>query len=898
MTLRELWFRLTFPVHRRRVARELREEMNLHVALRAESLLERGEVPSEPAARFAARRLFGNASRLENAARDAWGWHWLDGFGQDLRYVARQLAHSPVFALVSTVTIGLGIAVNAAAFTFYDAIVLKPLPVRDPGSIVRIVQDRRIPVPQELPFSAYDVLRRGSRTLRSVVTTTSPRAFPLVLPGHSPDDARVASARFVSPDFASALGVGAVTGRWFAANEAAVVVLDYRFWTRALNGDLGVIGRRVRILDRELTIVGVAEERFAGTGMPVLTPDVWIPMAELPSLVGQDWRYDGRAHWQILGRLAPGASLVQLGSELQSLRAAIPDSAGKPLPIVAKRATFFQSDTGEFEVFQQISGAFMVALALIMGIGAVNLVNLFAARHAGRAREIAVRLALGASRARIARQLASESLLLAVVGGAFGLVASQWLAAWLRNWLVGTMSAVSGGLVDVFLDLSVDWRVVSYEALLAVAIGLGVGVWPALRSARADANGVLREGGTSTASRAAWGKRNILLGVQVAACTILLAAAGFLLGGMRRAPSIDPRFDAQHLLAVFINDLAVAPEQRAATRAEIQRRIAALPMVHGVAWSKRIPLDGSETRTVTTPEGRFSVSLNYISDSYFEAMGVSLQRGRTFTAAEVTGNAHVMLVNDAMARARWPGQDPIGKTVPPNRAASGPDTTAAYTVVGVVPNIRSDYLSRENGPTTYYPYDFRGEYGAFLVRTRGAPTAAISAVRLAIGAASPSASAEAHVMTMVDGPMALQVLMAQAPATVALALALAGLALATIGIYGVIAGIVARRTREIGVRIALGAKPGQVILLVMRKTLRPVVIGAMCGIVGAVGVSLVLRSLIAMPDAPDLTFGAGAFSPTVFLGVVETLALVVALACYLPAKRAVRVDPTVALRSE
>jgi predicted permease len=689
-----------------------------------------------------------------------------------------------------------------------------------------------------------------------------------------------------------------VTGRWFGANDGAVAVLDYRFWTRELNGDLGVVGRRINIHDRELTIVGVGEERFAGTGMPVLTPDVWIPMAELPSLVGQDWRYDGRAHWQILGRLAAGASLAQLGSELQTLRAGIPDSAGKPLPIVAKHATFFQSDGGEFEVFQQISGAFMVALALILGIGAVNLVNLFAARHAGRAREIAVRLALGASRARIARQLASESLLLAVVGGAFGLVASRWLAAWLRNWLIGTMTSVSGGLVSVFLDLSVDWRVVAYTALLSVAIGLGVGLWPALRSARADANGVLREGGTTTATRAAWGKRNVLLAVQVAGCTVLLAAAGFLLGGMRRAPNVDPRFDVQHMLVVFINDLQTPADQRAATRAEVHRRVAALPMVRTVAWTKRIPLDGSETRTVTSPEGTFSVSLNHSSETYLEAMGVPLQRGRMFTAAEVRANAPVMLVNDAMARARWPGEDPIGKTVAPGHAASGPDTTAVYTVIGVVPNIRSDYLSRENGPTTYYPYDFQGEYGAFLVRTRGTPTSAITAVRLAINAASPTASAEAHVMTMVDGPMALQLLMAQAPATVALALALAGLALATIGIYGVIAGIVARRTREIGVRIALGAKPGQVIALVIRKTLRPVAIGAACGIAGAIGVSLLLRSLIAMPDAPDLTFGAGAFSPLVFLGVVETLVAVVIVACYVPARRAVRVDPTVALRSE
>ena len=583
---------------------------------------------------------------------------------------------------------------------------------------------------------------------------------------------------------------------------------------------------------------------------------------------------------------------------MQALGNGIVDSVGKALPIVAKHGTFFQSDAGEFEVFQQVSAAFIVALALILGIGAVNLVNLFAARHAGREREIAVRLALGASRARIARQLASESLLLAALGGAFGLIASRWLAELLRNWLVGTMSSISGGLVTVFLDLAVDWRVTAYTALLSVAIGLGVGLWPAVRSARTDANGVLREGNAATATRAAWGKRHVLLGVQVASCTVLLAAAGFLLGGLRRAPSIDPRFDAAHLLVVSMNDVTIAPVERAAMRAELGRRIAALPMVRTVAWTKRIPLEGSETRTTSSPGGRFRVSLNYGSETYFDAMGVPLLRGRMFTAADAAANAPVMLVNEAMVRARWPGQDPIGKTVPRHDIASGPDTTAIYTVIGVVPDIRSDYLSRENGPTTYYPFDSRGAYGALLVRTRGTPASAINAVRLAINDASPIASAEAHVMTMTGGPMALQVLMAQAPATVALALALAGLALATIGIYGVVSSIVTRRTREIGVRITLGAQPAQVVGLVMRKTLCPVGIGALSGLVGAIGVSFLLRSLIAMPDAPDLTFGAGAFSPIVFVSVIATLGLVVAIASYLPARRAVGVDPTVAMRSE
>ena len=898
MTPRELLFRLTYPFRQRRIARELHEEMELHVALRTRQLLEHGDVNEPGAASVAARKRFGNATRIEGAARDAWGWHWLDRFGQDLRYVARQLSHAPVFAVVTTTTIAIGIALNATAFTFYDAIVLKPLPVRDPHNVVRIVQDARIVAPDQLPYAAYDVIRREARTMTSVVAATGPQSFAATMPGRSRDESVIINARFVSSDFAASLGVGTLAGRWFGEGDDAVAVLDHRFWSRALNADPSVIGQRITIHDRTITIIGIAGERFAGTGLPATAPDVWLPASSLPSLAGGDWRYDGRAHWQLLGRLAPGVSLSQLRAELETLRAGIPDSVGKPLAIIAKPATFFQTDAGEFAVFQQVSAAFMVALALILSIAVVNLINLFAARNAGREREIAVRLALGASRGRIARQLASESLLLAACGGAAGLLASRDLTAWLRDWLLATMSSISGGIVSVFLDLSVDWRVTVYTAILSVAIGLAVGLWPAMRSARGDANAVLRSGGASTATAAAWGGRNLLLGVQVAACTILLAASGLLLTGIRRAPRIDPRFDAAHQLVVFMNDLSLAPQQRASTRAELQRRLAALPMVRGVAWTKRIPLDGSETRTFSSPSGSVSVSVNHVAESYLDVMGVRLARGRMFTAEEVRLQAPVMLVSEAMVRARWPGQDPIGKTVLPKDVASGPDTNAVYTVIGVVPDIRSDYLSRENGPTIYFPYDFSGDYGAFLVQTRGEPASAINAVRLAINGISPTASAETHVMTMIGGPMALQRLMAQAPGTVALALALAGLALASIGIYGVISNIVTRRTREIGVRIALGAKPSQVVLFVMRKTLRPVAIGATCGIVGAIGVSLLLRSLIAMPDAPDLTFGAGAFSPLVMFGVIGTLALVVALACFVPARRAGTVQPVVALRTE
>ena len=896
MTPRELWLRLTYPLRQRRLEADLQDELALHVELRAAELQRGGLAPG--AATAAAQRRFGNRSRIAEASRDAWGWHWLDGTLQDLRYVARQLRHTPGFALVACLTIALGVAINATAFIFYDAFVLKPLPVRDAANVVRVTQDRRSFGAELLPFAAYDILRRDAHTIQSVITTTQPQNLAAVLPGHSSDDIRFVNTRFVSPDFAVALGVPAAYGRWFDPTDDRAVVLDHGFWTRALGADPTVVGRRIRIGDAELTIVGIAPASFAGTGLPAAAPDLWLPVATLgAAMPNAHWRDDGRPHWELLARIAPRATLAQVASELATFSAAVTDSLGKPIPLSTKHATFFQTDGGEFEVLQQVSGAFMVALALILAIAAVNLANLFAARNAAREREVTVRLALGARRSRIARQLASESVMLALVGGALGVLVSHSIAAWLRDWLTTTMTSVTGGLAGIFLDIDVDWRVTAYAALLSLAIGLGVGLWPALRAARGDVNVVLRQGSTSTGGASVWGKRNLLLALQVASSLVLLTAAGMLLGGLRLAHEIDPGFDADHMLVVYVDDDATGMA-RAVRREAISRRLAELPEVRSVAWTTRVPFAGTHLRRGDTRNGPVTISLDDVSASYFETMGMPILRGRTFTRQEVESNAPVMLVSESLVRLRWPNGDAIGRSVPVNDLLSGPDTTKSYSIIGIVRDIRSNFLSRLNGPSAYYPRAFDGTFGAFLLRTRGTPASATNAVRVAITGISPLLSGRTHIVTLQDGPMAVQRLMAQAPAALALVLALAGLVLASVGVYGLIAQIVTRRTREIGVHMAIGARPLQVVGMIVRKTLRPVAWGAGAGTIAALGLCFFLRALISVPDVPDLTFGAGAFNPLVLVGVLSSLLVAVIAACVIPAHRAANVDPTVALRSE
>lgn len=895
MSFREFWLRLTYPFRKARVERDLREEMSLHVTLRAERLAEGGLSHNDAVA--SARKRFGNAPRIADASRAAWGWHWLDGFVQDTHHIARQLRRTPGFALVVCITIALGVAINATAFTFYDAVVLKPLPVADPSRVIRVTNDGHAFGFELLPFSVYAALRHDARTTSGVTTTTAPQTFPAVLPGHAPEDSRVVTARFATPEFAQVLGIHARVGRWFDASDDAGVVLDHAFWTTAFNADPTVVGRGMHIGNASFTIIGVADQSFAGTGMPAFAPNVWLTAGALRTLVGSDWQTDNRPHWQVLARLADNASLVSARTELTGMGRSIPDSSGKPLTLVARSATFFQTDAGEFEAFQQVSLAFLGALLLMLSIAIVNLVNLFAARNAARDSETTVRLVLGASRRRIARQLASESVLLALVGGALGLVASRALAAWIERWMIGAMASISGGGLGISLDLAVDWRVTVYAVLLSVGLGLAIGLWPALRATRGDVNTILRQGAAATASGAAWGRRHVLLVVQMASCIVLLTAAGVLLGGMRLSSAINPQFDADHMLVVTIDDGASATD-RATRRAEIARRLAAVPSVRGVGWSRRVPFGGTHLRHVTGQQRDLTLSVDEVNASYFDAMGMPVVRGRTFTADEVERNAPVMLVSESAERLRWPSGSAVGRSVPPHDAFAGPDSTKAYTVIGVVPNIRSQFLSRMNGPAVYYAYGFDASRGSFLVRTRGTPESAMNDIRLAIASISPTLASRTQVVTMRAGPMALQQLMARLPAVIALSLALAGLTLASVGVYGVIAQIVTKRTREIGIHMALGAGRVQVVRLVAVKTLRPVAWGATIGAVGAVGLSLAVRSFIAAPDVPDFTFGAGAFSPAVFSVVLGALLVVVAAALIVPLRRAVNVDPVRTLRSE
>jgi predicted permease len=821
------------------------------------------------------------------------------------RHIFRRLASTPGFTAMAVATLALGIGINTVVFTFYGSVAFRQLPVRGPEEMVRFEWRSGGFPSDQFSWSEYERLAGITHSFRGVIATSTPQTFVCRLPDSTPGNTEIVRVRFVSTNYFQALGIRSEIGRPFDSDDRAVALVSHDFWTRKLRSDPEVYGKTLSIQGVPISIAGVAPQKFVGTGAPPQTPDLWMPAAAQALVTsGVDWMHDDHARqWQVLARRRPGVTARLYSAELAVVSRAWPLELGRPVRLSAVKATFFQTDGGAFESFAAVCAVLMFAVGLVLLIGCVNLTNLIAARNSGREHEVALRLALGASRGQLIRQLCAESLVLGVLGGSAGLLLSDWVCQWLGTKAIELLQEIANGAIGVTLDLSPDWRVLAGTGALSVITGIAVGIAPALRTSRSDISLTLKQGTAGASGDVRIRRnRNLLLTAQVASCLILLAASGLLFRGASRSGEVRPGFDIKHLAVVGMDTRGIAGSgpARLALQRQVVGRIEALPEVASVAWADRAPFLGHGAGVFRSEQGALlGCIFNGVSDEYFATLGIPLVAGRTFTPPEIDQQPPLAVISDSTARRLWPGQDALGRKIALAadwlRDAAGHDS---FTVIGVVKSVRSTYLSKDDEGYVYVPRRLHDAGALFLVRTRGMPNRSFQSLSTAVAQVHPNLPARTFLVSLEEGPVRIQELMARAPAVAAAILGGLALILACLGIYGVVSHLVSQRTREIGIRMALGAARRDIIAVVGSQTLRPVAWGAATGLLGAFGVSGLLRALIVMPDVPDLTYGAGAFDPVTFFGVLSVLGAVVVVGASVPMRRAILVEPAVALRSE
>jgi predicted permease len=884
------------------------EEFETHLALLTEENLRRGMTEQE--ARRVARVRLGGITQMKEIRREIRGLPRLDTFLQDIRYAFRVLRRSPGFTLAAVFTLALGIGVNTTVFTVYDSIALRLLPVKDASSVVRLVRwyndgSRN----DEFTQSDYETVRDHADSFSGVVASSAPVRVPAqtALGG----DTELVQTRLVSGNFFSMLGVSAVTGRTFLPEEDSrmgahpVAVLSHRFWVRRFLSDPLVLGKTMLLNGTAFTFVGVAPESFAGTGSPPEVPDLWIPLTMRGQLAPRN-----DIAVQLLCRRKPDVTPQRVQSEIASMGKALqpPESAGdrKLLRLAADTATFFDQTGGGFEVFLWVIGILMGAVTLVLLIGCVNLVNLMLARAMTRQREIAVRCALGAARWRILRQLCTESALIGLLGGAVGLVLSIAICRYLAATLAGKLASFGIGAEYLFVDLSPSGVVFAYTLVISIVTGILVGLAPARQAMRTDvASAMKQETAVSLGGRGRF--RDVLIEVQSAVCLVLLVGAGLLGRGVLQASHADPGFETKRVFMMYIPDavLGSTQVQRDTRMAEVAQRLREVPQLTEISLARTPPMMGHGTAnfeplgsrvSMQSPESR--AFFNMISPRYFETLGIPVLHGRAFTLQDVDQDAAVTVISEATAQRYWPGEEPLGKRISvwkglrPQRISG-----RTYTVIGVVKSVRSTNLSKVDPGYIYFPGSY-AETPLFLVRTDLPSRAAMPLMRDAAAGTDRALGSQIMLMNVEAGPVQLQRLMTEAPALVAAVLGGLGMLLAAVGIYGVVAYLVSQRTREIGVRVALGASRGDVMSLVFRQALKPVLWGVPVGLAGSAMLSVMLGKMVVMAENPDPLFGASPWSPSTFGAVLAFLVLIVWLASWMPARRATRIDPAVALRYE
>jgi len=808
--------------------------------------------------------------------------------------------------IVAVLTLGFGIGLSTTVFSVINAVALKPLPVRDAGHVVRLERwfatKRLGNVQYAFSLMEYENLRKQSQAFDSVIGASFPQQMTVALPSHALESVQ---GQLVSPNYFSDLGVVPMLGRAFGAQgdvtraAEAVVVLSYPFWHARLNDDREAVGRVIEINSIAHTVIGVAPREFVGTGNPPIVPDFWIPLdMQSRVLPGADWTSTpGDYRIQILAHLRPGAGRSRASAEtaglMQQFAAGYSNPTDRTTTVTLQTATFFGNT--EDPRFIAIAALVMTIVGLVLLIACANLANLLLARAAGRHRELAVRRALGASRGRLIAQLLTESTILGLAGGVVGLGLSIWGTRLL--WVAAAQFA--GPHSSFITQVAPDVRVFGYTLLLSFATGILFGLSPALESSRASLTAALKNGGGLFGERSRSSLRNRLIATQVAVSLILLISTGLLARGFMRSQVAAPGIETHRIYPLGLPRANDSATSLALGKREIEA-LEVLPEVRHVAIVEYTPMVGTWTTAVEpleadpgAPKGTLA---NHVSATYFDALGIPIVRGRTFRPDESSGNARVAIVSAATARTSWPDQNPIGRRL---KLEVVRGSWSEFEVIGVAGDVRTGSLSRIDPAFVYLPTDEKkfSDY-RLLLRIDGDPMRAAAAVAATLQRLDGQPRPGFRLRNLEDVAVQPQILMGETFAVSAGILAMTALVLASMGLYGVTSFVVSQRRKEIGIRMALGATSGGVIGVMIEQGMRPVIAGGIVGLIGALGVSWLLHALLVSPGAPDVLYGGPWFDPMVFVGVTALSGLVALAACYFPARRAARVDPTVTLRYE
>ncbi len=903
--LSELLRRLWMLMRRKQFDADLKEEMRLHLELREQEQIQTGLSPRE--ARQAASRRFGNATVLKQKSHMAWGWDWLESFVHDIAYGSRAMLRSPALTTVALLSLALGIGANTAIFSLLDAVMLRSLPVRDPaqlillgkGNISGITGDFARTELYSYPF--YRQMREENQ-----VFSDTAAIFSMTNDVHGFVEGRTESepmnVQLVSGTYFTTLGVRAFVGRTLndaddnSEGDHPVAVISYAWWKRSLAQDPNVLNRKLKLGATTYNIIGVAPPEFFGTKVGE-APDMWVPLSmvkEVPPHYG-GYKDNFSESLLIMARLKPGISISEATSNVNLLFRQIllgfPDaelSQENMQKLDRTKVPLTPMATGLSALRRQFSEPLqilMAVVALVLLIACANIANLLLARSTSRSRELAVRQALGARRTRIIRQLITESLLLALAGGVLGVALAS-----VANRLVLRM--VAGGLDTIPLDVSIDTRLLLFTLAVTIATALIFGTIPAFRGTRLQLTDTLKAGrgpqGTSGKNPLA----KALVISQVALSLVLMVGAGLFLRSLVNLNNVDIGFNKENVLRLEIDSSSAGytpgEPREVALNQQIEERASALPNVKAASFSAFTFHEGSWGSNVVVPgmniDEDIIVKHNVVGAGYFATMQIPLLAGRNFSSSDTSTSQKVAIISEHTAKTLFPRGNPIGRHY--GLGDNKPENDV--TVIGVAKDVKFHDLAEEPVNLDYFPYiQHPWGFGDFEVRYTGGFAPVAAAVQQTIH--SIDRNLPITRVTTLDEQVARSITNQRLVAQLSAFFGLLAVFLSCIGIYGVMSYVVNRRTNEIGIRMALGARRSNMLWMVLREILILVSIGVVIGVpVTLAGDRLVSKML----------FGLRPSDPVTLVSATVILLIVAAIAGYLPARRASLMDPMVALRYE